>query len=100
MKVFKKLAAAVSMAAVCCAIVVPTTASAQPCPQHTYKEEYVGTNILSAEYFEHTTSTGGICRVQLVRDHYIEKCMLCGQTRNEVFIDREMHMNPNCEYRH
>ncbi len=96
MKVWKKLATAVSMAAICCAMIVPTTANAQPCPQHVYTEEVVGQTVLAAEYDEHETSTGGICRVRWVRRHYIEKCRLCGQTGSEFSRDFFEHMNPSC----
>ncbi len=113
MKVWKKLATAVSMAAICCAMIVPTIANAQPCIQHVYTYTYVGTNIISAEYYVHdyTVSTElpnggedsytGTCRVRLARDHYIEECMLCGhETGNEDSRDREVHMNPDCPVRH
>ena len=105
MKVFKKIAAAVSMAAMCCAMIVPTTANAQPCIQHTYKKVYVGTNVIAAQYDEHTITTTVdevsttvtlTCNVRLERRHYVYECMLCGQTNGETYEDVEVHMGGSC----
>lgn len=107
MKVFKKIAAAVSMTAMCCAILAPTTVNAQPCIQHTYEEVYVGTNVIAAQYYEHEyeiiikadgveKKETKICNVRLERRHYIKKCMLCGQTNGETHEDVPVHMGGSC----
>ena len=98
------------MVAVCCAMIVPTTAEAQPCIQHTYTKNYVGTNIISAQYSEHeytviatvdgvTKEVTRYCNIRLARDHYIEKCMLCGETGKETYEDRQVHMGADCPFK-
>ena len=91
MKLAKKFAAAVAMAAVCCAMIVPVTASAADarvvlCPPHSYSviNDRSGVNTTTHQYWMGTvTATGekiyGTCTVTTVVSLYDLHCTRCGQ---------------------
>ena len=87
MKILKKLAAAVAMAAVCCTMMAPVTASAAKfCPPHAYSviNDRSGVNTATHQYWMGTvTETGaqlyGTCTVTTVVSLYDLHCTRCGQ---------------------
>ena len=102
MKLMKKMVAGIAMAAMCCAMVVPTiTNAAGACPGHNYVRVYDSEQILSAEYDTHTYKNEQgqtiVCRIQWVRKYYDHVCLECGDVIDKAASeDYYPHMSPNC----
>lgn len=87
MKLAKKFAAAVAMAAVCCAMIVPVTASAAKCPPHSFEASNYSSEaeVTTHEYvfgsLEHEDGTvevlKGTCTVVTTYYYCDMECQAC-----------------------
>ena len=110
MKVFKKIAVAVSMVAMCCTILVPGTvnAASDTCIHNYVKEKnYSHYQVVGPWYREHSYTSGfyteddgtqipiiKTCRVDLVFCYYDMKCANCGDVEEDAAMtEKELHKN-------
>lgn len=108
MKIFKKIAAAVSMAAMCCTILVPGTvnaASSNCIHNYVVQKNYSHYEVIGPCYREHSFTSGfdteldgtqtpiiSYCNVDLVRCYHDSVCDICGAVKSRVSTSlKELH---------
>ena len=104
MKALKKLAGAVAVAAVCCAMIVPTVTHASTCPPHHYKpvlvDQYIGgVDVSTHEYLhaviEHVDGTTTYdyrdCRVDIMVYVYDLTCEGCQDVEGTEYSQKYYH---------
>lgn len=90
MKFLKKMALAVTTAAICCTAVLPTVANAGTTAcSHNY--QYVGTHTIKlGAYWDHPCDKG-TCRVDRIEYYDVMRCENCGDEEIRYVTYRDEH---------